>query len=210
MLVNWITPADDAELYIHKELFWVPKGPNSPVPGVSLKQIFNWLLSEARTPAEKNMVQQEEAFDFSHTIEQNPDIFGNGVDANSLLGWGMIGVDPFQPFGPDMGLSKVIQEAADGNLGVSEVGKSAKKEAKKSEQQTSLLDQADAANGSMKAHPVPALTDSKVLEQIKATLDINAMIVQVSRHPKTLPGDPNSPVSWQNSSSHQVSISLLG
>jgi hypothetical protein len=111
-------------------------------------------LSRATTPQEKAEVEQEKAYDQSHP--DNLQAFGDGVGANTLLGWAMIGVDPFAPYGPDGGLQQAIRTIEDGGSGASAVGKSAKEEAKKAQQQSPLLDQVSSSPDVRSENPLHA------------------------------------------------------
>jgi hypothetical protein len=88
---------DPTQVYINKNLPWMQSN-NNLSSTTEMQDVWKWLLSSATTAQEKNEVSQEESYD-----KANPDnlsALGNGIDENTLLGWAMMGVDPFNPYGP--------------------------------------------------------------------------------------------------------------
>jgi len=186
MLVNWITPSDTSLLYFHHELPWVPDANGVAKGGFNTENVFNWLLSCAQTPEEKQMVEQEEAYDQS-TPGMPPQFFGNGVDMNSLFGWGAMGVDPFQPFGPDQGLGQTIKNLVDGNTAnLSPAQKEARERARKVKEETSVQVQGLPTGA---VSPAQGGQAGKELSQIDQELQISAFVSRISLYRKT--SDPN-------------------
>lgn len=199
MLVGWIPPG--ASVYIHTELPWVSQNANPNAKPVSAQQVFKWLLSEAQTPAERAMVEQEQAYDqsqnymYADILSDSPPSLGNGAGAgfspeNTLLGWGFIGVDPFAPYGPDGGLGLVIQGMENGTWDTSTADKAAKKEAGKDKQKASFLNQVSAGTNPGPAPGPTDMTIAGVVQQANTTMDSNALLARYSAHQKTQEADP--------------------
>jgi len=162
---------DTSRLYIHTELPW------TPAPGktsyLNLQQAWNWLDAMAKTSQEKAEVAEQE----KEAANWPSDTFGNGW-ANSLLGWALLGVDPFDPYGPDQGLQGEIKNIISGN-GVSDSEKSAKKQTDKTKEQSSAVDSTSQdktrGNSAPSTHPV---------DQINETLQLTLVWRSYSQHQK--------------------------
>jgi len=128
MLINF----DTSRLYFHSELPWSANHPGGPTGGG--EAVVKWLEAMARTPQEKAEVAQEFAQDQTDPTH----MLGNGINENSLYGWALMGVDPFDPYGPDGGLQGVINQLKTGSTG-SVATKDAEKQAKKAEQKSGCV-----------------------------------------------------------------------
>ena len=178
---------DTSRLYIHTELPW------TPAPGktsyLNLQQAWNWLDTMAKTSQEKAEVAEQE----KESASWPSDTFGNGW-ANSLLGWALLGVDPFNPYGPDQGLQNEIKNIISGN-GASDTEKSAKKQTDKTKEQSSDVD--PASQGKTQGNNAPA---ANPVEQINQTLQLTLVWKNYSQHQKMSheTQDPKNPQPWDD------------
>jgi hypothetical protein len=143
MLINF----DTSRLYFHSELPWSANHPGGPTGGG--EAVVKWLEAMARTPQEKAEVAQEFAQDQTDPTH----MLGNGINENSLYGWALMGVDPFDPYGPDGGLQGVINQLKTGSTG-SVATKDAEKQAKKAEQKSDLINQVTPGSNPVSTTPV--------------------------------------------------------